>query len=72
VNGANAHPLYDFLKREKPGILGTQRIKWNFTKFLIGRDGSVAARYAPVTNPQDIEKPIEKLLQAATKASSSA
>jgi glutathione peroxidase len=62
VNGPDAHPLYDFLKQEKPGILGTQRIKWNFTKFLIGRDGDVVARYAPITKPEQIEQPILKLL----------
>jgi glutathione peroxidase len=62
VNGPNAHPLYAYLKQEQPGILGTQRIKWNFTKFLIGRDGEVVSRYAPITAPGDIEKPIEKLL----------
>jgi glutathione peroxidase len=62
VNGPGAHPLYNYLKQEKPGLLGTQRIKWNFTKFLIGRDGKVVARYAPITKPEDLEKPIEKLL----------
>jgi glutathione peroxidase len=62
VNGADAHPLYNYLKQQRPGLLGTQRIKWNFTKFLIGRDGKVAARYAPITKPGDLEKPIEKLL----------
>lgn len=62
VNGPDAHPLYTYLKQEQPGLLGTQRIKWNFTKFLIGRDGSVAARYAPITPPDNIEKPIEELL----------
>jgi glutathione peroxidase len=62
VNGPNAHPLYNYLKQKQPGILGTQRIKWNFTKFLIGRDGNVVARYAPITKPEDIEKPLLKLL----------
>ena len=62
VNGPNAHPLYNYLKQKQPGILGTQRIKWNFTKFLVGRDGDVVARYAPITAPGDIEKPIKKLL----------
>lgn len=47
VNGTNAHPLYQYLKSEKPGILGTETIKWNFTKFLVGADGTVLKRYAP-------------------------
>lgn len=64
VNGANTHPLYDFLKHEKPGLFGTARIKWNFTKFLIGRDGKPAARYAPVTRPEMLAEPIAKLLSA--------
>ena len=62
VNGPDAHPLFDYLKHEMPGLLGTERIKWNFTKFLVGRDGKVVARYAPITAPGNIEKPIEKLL----------
>ncbi|HEY8949740.1 MAG TPA: glutathione peroxidase [Rhizomicrobium sp.] len=62
VNGDAAHPLFQYLKHEKPGILGTERIKWNFTKFLIGRDGKVAQRFAPTTKPEDLEKPIAKLL----------
>lgn len=62
VNGANAHPLYQYLKSEKPGILGTEAIKWNFTKFLIGRDGNVVKRYAPLTKPEAITEDIEKLL----------
>jgi glutathione peroxidase len=62
VNGPSAHPLYNYLKQEKPGILGTGRIKWNFTKFLIGRDGQPVARYAPLTAPENIEKPLLKLL----------
>jgi glutathione peroxidase len=55
VNGENAHPLYKFLKSEKPGILGTEAIKWNFTKFLVGADGSVLKRYAPKDKPEAIE-----------------
>ena len=55
VNGANAHPLYQYLKSEKPGILGTEVIKWNFTKFLVGSDGSVLKRYAPSDKPEAIE-----------------
>ena len=62
VNGANAHPLYRHLKSEAPGVLGTQRIKWNFTKFLVNRDGSVVKRYAPQTEPEAIAADIEKLL----------
>jgi glutathione peroxidase len=61
VNGPDAHPLFLYLKQEKPGILGG-RIKWNFTKFLIGRDGQPVARYAPITAPENIEKPIRNLL----------
>ena len=62
VNGENAHPLYQFLKHEKSGILGTDSIKWNFTKFLVDRNGKVIERYAPQTAPADLEKDIEKLL----------
>jgi glutathione peroxidase len=62
VNGEEAHPLFRFLKHEKPGVLGTERIKWNFTKFLVGRDGKVVGRYAPLTKPEDLEAPVEKLL----------
>jgi glutathione peroxidase len=62
VNGADAHPLFRYLTRDKPGILGTEAIKWNFTKFLIGRDGVPVARYAPRTRPEELETPIRKLL----------
>ncbi|MCA1856986.1 glutathione peroxidase [Massilia oculi] len=62
VNGEGAHPLFQHLKGEKPGVLGTEGIKWNFTKFLVGRDGEVAKRYAPQTNPAEIAGDIEKLL----------
>ena len=62
VNGANAHPLYKYLKDAKPGLLGTEAIKWNFTKFLIDRDGEPVARYAPQTKPEELEEPIRKLL----------
>ena len=55
VNGVNAHPLYTYLKSEKPGILGTEAIKWNFTKFLVGSDGTVLRRYAPSDKPETIE-----------------
>lgn len=60
VNGENAHPLYNFLKAKAPGILSTQDIKWNFTKFLVDREGNVVARYAPATTPDAIEKEIQK------------
>jgi glutathione peroxidase len=62
VNGDAAHPLYKFLKEQAPGVMGTEGIKWNFTKFLIGRDGKVAKRYAPTTKPEEIADDIEKLL----------
>ncbi len=62
VNGDNTHPLYAFLKKEEKGILGTEAIKWNFTKFLIGKDGTVLGRFAPQTTPAALEKEIEKLL----------
>ncbi|HEX4159420.1 MAG TPA: glutathione peroxidase [Rhizomicrobium sp.] len=62
VNGANAHPLYKFLMREKRGLLGTVSIKWNFTKFLIDRTGRVVARYSPRTKPTAIEPAIRELL----------
>ena len=62
VNGENAHPLYKLLKHEAPGLLGSEAIKWNFTKFLVGRDGKVLKRYAPTDTPQSIEKDIEAAL----------
>jgi glutathione peroxidase len=62
VNGDDAHPLYSWLKSSAPGLLGSEAIKWNFTKFLIGRDGQVVERYAPTTEPADIAGDIEKLL----------
>jgi glutathione peroxidase len=62
VNGAGAHPLYNWLKDEKPGVLGTKNIKWNFTKFLVDRDGKVVERFAPTAKPADLAKPIEKVL----------
>lgn len=62
VNGANAHPLYQWLTTEKRGVLGTQAIKWNFTKFLLRRDGTVFKRYAPTTKPEEIRADIETLL----------
>jgi len=62
VNGVAAHPLYKHLKQEAPGLLGTKRIKWNFTKFLVGRDGKVVRRYGPQTPPEAIENDIAALL----------
>jgi len=62
VNGDNAHPLFDFLKTQAPGVLGSKGIKWNFTKFLINKEGDVVKRYAPTTKPEAIEADIEKLL----------
>ena len=63
VNGDAAHPLFQHLKQAAPGVLGTEGIKWNFTKFLVGRDGAVLHRYAPQTKPEDIAGDIEKALQ---------
>jgi len=62
VNGAAADPLFERLKSDAPGVLGSKAIKWNFTKFLVGRDGTVVDRYAPTTKPADIRTDIEKLL----------
>ncbi|MEY4755191.1 MAG: Hydroperoxy fatty acid reductase 1 [Pseudomonadota bacterium] len=62
VNGSGAHPLYRWLTAEAPGLLGTQAIKWNFTKFLVGRDGQVIKRYAPTDTPQSLEGDIEAAL----------
>ncbi len=64
VNGASAHPLYQWLTKEAPGILGTQSIKWNFTKFLVGPDGVVRKRYAPTDKPADLARDIEMVLPA--------
>ncbi|MES2019485.1 MAG: glutathione peroxidase [Pseudomonadota bacterium] len=62
VNGSGAHPLFQHLKKAAPGLLGTEAIKWNFTKFLIKKDGSVYKRYAPATKPEELVGDIEKLL----------
>ena len=62
VNGSEAHPLWKFLKSEKPGFLGTEAIKWNFTKFLVDRAGKVVARHAPTARPEGLKKDIEALL----------
>ena len=63
VNGENEHPLYKALKAAAPGILGTEAIKWNFTKFVIDRDGKVVARHAPTDTPESMEPEIEGLLK---------
>lgn len=62
VNGDNAHPLYLFLKKEAPGVLGSKGIKWNFTKFLVNKDGKEVKRYAPTDKPESIRKDVESLL----------
>ena len=62
VNGSNAHPLFVQLKKRAPGLLGSQGIKWNFTKFLIDRDGQSVKRYAPATKPEALKTAIEALL----------
>ena len=63
VNGPNAHPLFRFLKSQKKGLLGTEAIKWNFTKFLVDRDGNVIARFGPRETPEQFEPDIERVLQ---------
>ena len=62
VNGAQAHPLFRWLKAEKPGVLGTEAIKWNFTKFLVDRTGQVLKRYAPADTPDAIDNDVSALL----------
>ncbi len=62
VNGDGATPLYRWLKAQAPGVLGTQKVKWNFTKFLISRDGQMVRRYAPTDKPEKLEAAIEALL----------
>jgi len=62
VNGSDAHPLYQFLTVKKPGLMGSKSIKWNFTKFLINRQGEVVTRFAPKDKPKNLTKPIEALL----------
>jgi len=64
VNGTQAHPLYQWLTQEAPGLLGSKAIKWNFTKFLIGKDGAVLKRYAPTATPASLAKDIETALAA--------
>jgi len=65
VNGSNAAPLYQWLTKEKPGLLGMTAIKWNFTKFLVGRDGKVLKRYAPLGTPASLSRDIEHALKSA-------
>lgn len=62
VNGHNTHPLYEYLKKQATGVLGSESIKWNFTKFLVNRDGKVVDRFAPTTKPEDMARDIEALL----------
>ena len=64
VNGAQAHPLYQWLSSEAPGLLGSKAIKWNFTKFLVGKDGSVLKRYAPTDTPASMAQEVEAALAA--------
>jgi glutathione peroxidase len=64
VNGSDAHPLWQWLKAQAPGLLGTQAVKWNFTKFLVGRDGQVIQRYAPNDTPESLRGDIERALAA--------
>lgn len=63
VNGDNTHPLYQYLKSQQPGILGTEAIKWNFTKFLVDKEGKVINRFSSSTKPKELEKEIETLLR---------
>jgi len=68
VNGGGAHPLYRLLKSAQPGLLGTEGIKWNFTKFLVGRDGAVLHRYAPTDKPAELDGAIAALLDSTGAA----
>lgn len=62
VNGKDAHPLFQYLSKEAPGLLGSKSIKWNFTKFLVDRQGNVIERFSPQTTPEEIEEALQKLL----------
>jgi glutathione peroxidase len=62
VNGPNAHPLYKFMESEKRGFLGSKSIKWNFTKFLVNKDGKVVARFAPTTTPEQLDSVIARAI----------
>ena len=64
VNGPQAHPLFQWLKKQAPGLLGSESIKWNFTKFLISKNGQVLGRYAPQDTPESLKKDIEAALTA--------
>ncbi len=64
VNGPNAHPLYEYLKAKKLGLAGSKSIKWNFTKFLVDREGTVKVRFSPQTAPSAIERDVVKLMKA--------
>ncbi len=66
VNGSQAHPLYQWLTKEAPGLLGSTAIKWNFTKFLVGRDGKVMKRYGSIDKPESLTGDIEKALKAGS------
>jgi len=66
VNGNNVDPLWEWLKKEKPGLLGMQRVKWNFEKFLVGRDGTVKGRWASTTKPESLMEKVEEELGKAT------
>ncbi len=63
VNGNNTHPLYQYLKKAQPGLLGSEAIKWNFTKFLVDREGQVLKRYAPTDTPEKIETDLKKMIE---------
>lgn len=62
VNGKDAHPLFQYLSKEAPGLLGSKTIKWNFTKFLVDRNGNVIERFSPQTTPDEIETAVKRLL----------
>ena len=64
VNGDKAEPVFEWLKKEKPGVMGLKRVKWNFEKFLVGRDGKVIKRWASLTKPEDLKADVEKALAA--------
>jgi glutathione peroxidase len=68
VNGPDTHPLYAYLKAQQPGLLGSQAIKWNFTKFLVDRDGEVRRRYAPADAPESTEREVVQLLRVGAAA----
>lgn len=63
VNGENAHPLFVYLKKQAPGLLGSEKVKWNFTKFLISNQGKTIERFSPITKPEELNAEIEKILQ---------